>query len=271
MQIPVQNNPTTIGVHRHWSARILVVEDSREHQALLINQLSQYGFRLFVASDGKDGYRKAVGLMPDVILMDLRMPIMDGIQACRLLQTDERTRDIPVIFITASNAPEDRVAGLNEGAVDYIGKPFDFDEVLARIRIHIRLALKQREPPKDASPRSLGSPSEDELLLSMATEVLAERLDSPPSTAELAAFVGTHEKRLLEVFRTLSGMTVSGFVREERLRRAREILATTEMDIQSIGALVGYPNPANFSTAFRARFGVNPRDYRQGVRSGASR
>jgi len=254
--------------HQCGSGRILVVEDSRDDQALLVNHLSHYGFRLFVASDGRDGYHKATGLLPDLILMDLRMPVMDGIQACRLLQADERTKSIPVIFITASNAVEDRVAGLNAGAVDYIGKPFDFDEVLARAHIHIRLARRQRDATTGTLPSSASKPSEEDALLAAATSMLADCLDAPPSTAELAAAIGTHEKRLLDVFRSRVGMSVSGFIREERLRRAREMLAETGMEIQSIGALFGYPNAANFSTAFRERFGMSPRDYRQGVRAG---
>lgn len=249
------------------AGRILVVEDSREDQALLVNFLSHHGFRLFVASDGKDGYHKATGLLPDLILMDLRMPVMDGIQACRLLQADERTKSTPAIFITASNAVEDRVAGLNAGAVDYIGKPFDFDEVLARVRVHVRLARTRRDGPGRIRSAPANKPSEEDALLAAAIAMLADRLDAPPGTADLAAAIGTHEKRLLEVFRAQIGMSVSGFIREERLRRAREMLADTGMEIQSIGTLFGYPNAANFSTAFRERFGMSPRDYRQGVRA----
>lgn len=248
--------------------RILVVEDSREDQALLVNHLSHHGFRLFVASDGKDGYHKATGLLPDLILMDLRMPVMDGIQACRLLQADERTKSIPVIFVTASNAVEDRIAGLKAGAVDYIGKPFDFDETLARVHVHVRLARIRRDAAAGTFAAPAHKPAAEDALLAAATAMLADCLDAPPSTADLAAAIGTHEKRLLEVFRSRVGTSVSGFIREERLRRAREMLAETDMEIQSIGALFGYPNAANFSTAFRERFGMSPRDYRQAVRAG---
>lgn len=252
------------------SGRILVVEDSRDDQALLVNHLSQQGFRPFVANDGRDGYHKASGLLPDLILMDLRMPTMDGIQSCRLLQTDERTRSIPVIFITASNAVQDRVTGLQAGAVDYIGKPFDLDEVLARVRIHIRLGRRREYAAPGLCATPAATPSEEEVLLAAATGVLEDRLDVPPSTAELAAAIGTHEKRLLEVFRALVGMSVATFIREERLRRSRVMLATTGLEIQSIGALFGYPNAANFSTAFRERFGMSPRAYRQGIRNNKS-
>lgn len=259
--------PSKYAVGTTERARILVVDDVREDQALLVDHLRQHGFRLFVADGGKQAYQLATGILPDLILLDVRMPDVDGFAACRLLKADARTADIPVIFITAANDVDDRVAGLTLGAVDYIGKPFDFAEVAARVKIHLGLARKK---PATASRDGKVPASETQALLQAALAILDDRLDDPPSTEALAIAVGSHEKRLAEVFRSQLSTTVSGYVREERLRRSRELLAQTDMEIQSVGLLFGYASAANFATAFRQRFGLCPREYRRAIRAGKS-
>lgn len=105
---------------------------------LLTHYLQRQGCRAYVGVDGQDAFQKAVAVQPDIILMDVRMPGCDGLTACRLLGDDARTRDIPVIFLTAAASPEERVEGLRAGAVDYIIKPFDFEEVRLRLVINHR-------------------------------------------------------------------------------------------------------------------------------------
>ena len=118
-------------------ARILVVDDVDSDRYLLTHYLQRQGCRVYVGVDGQDAFQKAVAVQPDVILMDVRMPGCDGLTACRLLGDDARTRDIPVTFLTAAASPEERVEGLRAGAVDYIIKPFDFEEVRLRLVIHL--------------------------------------------------------------------------------------------------------------------------------------
>ena len=94
-------------------------------------------FRLTVANDGRRGYQRAVVAQPDLILMDIVMPDLDGFGACRLLKADSATRHIPIIFLTAKNAPMERLQGLQMGGVDFVSKPVLPEEVVARIRIHL--------------------------------------------------------------------------------------------------------------------------------------
>ena len=119
------------------SARILVVDDREEDRHLLADYLRREGYRLYVAEDGRDGVEKALYVQPDLILMDIHMPVCDGIAACRLLKAEPRTMAIPLIFLTAAALPEERVRGLLEGAVDYITKPINPPVLLARVKTHL--------------------------------------------------------------------------------------------------------------------------------------
>ena len=131
--------------------RILLVDDSPDDLRLLSEMLRVGRFRLIVAGDGRQGYQRALSHQPDLILMDVSMPNLDGFTACRLLKADPATRHIPVIFLTAKNAPEERLQGFRLGGVDYVSKPFLAEEVIARIRIHLN------RPGQQASPRTAGS------------------------------------------------------------------------------------------------------------------
>lgn len=119
--------------------RILVVDDTTANLQLLTNLLTGHGYTVYPASDGELALEFVRTTLPDLILLDIRMPGMDGFEVCRQLKADERTRDIPVIFISILEDERDKVKGFREGAVDYITKPFQPEEVLARIGIHLRL------------------------------------------------------------------------------------------------------------------------------------
>src|SRR5512137_2881382 len=121
------------------SDRILVVDDTTANLQLLTNLLTEHGYTVHPASDGELALEFVRSTLPDLILLDIRMPGMDGYEVCRRLKEDERTRDIPVIFISILEDERDKVKGFRQGAVDYITKPFQPEEVLARIQTHLRL------------------------------------------------------------------------------------------------------------------------------------
>lgn len=252
--------------------RVLVVEDRPEDRMLLVDFLTSQDCRVYVAEDGNDGYRKAQLVQPDIILMDVTMPVCDGLAACRLLKADQATRAIPVIFLTAAALPNERVAGLSAGAVNYVAKPFDFEEVRLRLLIHLRVAPASAPVPAPAPAGSVAEDgtsavaagaSLDGVLFRAARKLLRERLDHTPELITLAQALNTNARRLNQAFRRCAGTTVFEFLREERMREARRLLCETGLDIQAISQAVGYGNRGNFSTAFRERFGMPPTALRQ--------
>ncbi len=244
------------------AARILVVDDREEDRHLLADFLRRQGYRLYVAEDGRDGVEKALYIQPDLILMDVHMPVCDGIAACRLLKAEPKTMAIPLIFLTAAALPEERVLGLAEGAVDYITKPFNFDEVRLRVCIHLNAYHGDAQPggaPALASP----SGSVDAAIFQAAQRRLLADLATTPDLAGLARSVGTNTRQLNEAFRKYAGVTVFDYLREARMKEARHLLCETSLEVQTIANDLGYGSAANFSTAFRERFGLSPRQYRQ--------
>ena len=249
--------------------RILVIDDSITDLRVLMDMLNAQRWRLAVAFSGHDGYQKAALHPPDLILLDVRMPGLDGFGTCRLLKADARTRDIPVIFLSAAKDQHDRLKGLHLGAVDYILKPYaSEEEVVARIAIHINLA-RQRQLPDDLGAVALTAPDSDSAqvhvppLVRAATTLLLENLAYPPSPEELARRLGTNEKRMNEAFQAAFAQPVFGWLRNQRLRIASELLVQTDSPIGDIALHCGYSTAANFSTAFRERFQLSPRDFRQ--------
>ena len=241
---------------------LLLIDDSITELRVLIDMLAVRKWRTVVCFDGLEGYRKAVLKQPDLILLDVRMPGMDGFGTCRRLKADSRTRSIPVIFLTSAEDKTDRLTGLSLGAVDYIIKPYVCEEeVLARLGIHLELSRRLGEAPRVTAGLTGGHSS----LVAAATAVLMENISAPPSPEVLATQLGTNEKRLNEAFHAAFALPVFAWLREQRLRLARQLLSQTDTPIADIAAHCGYSSPANFATAFKDRFECAPRDFRRQI------
>ncbi|MET3442176.1 DNA-binding response OmpR family regulator [Variovorax paradoxus] len=256
----------------YWSstpprrAHILLVDDNIDELQLLLAALRGEGHRISMAFDAMQGYRRATALRPDLILLDVRMGGADGFAACRLLKADPSTAHIPVIFVTSSCSVEERLTGLHEGAVDYILKPYEPAEVLARVSVHLVLASSKQArangPGAETPPAPEREAGTDRVIALAAQRIVMSDLANVPSLPELAMRVGTHEKRLSRVFRELTSRTVFEFVREARLSEARRLLAESALSIEDVALAVGFSSAANFSTAFRERFQATPSGFR---------
>lgn len=238
---------------------LLLIDDSLTDLRLLMDMAELRDLRVSVAFDGEKGYRQAVLQRPALILLDVHMPVMDGFATCRRLKANPDTRAIPVIFLTVATDLEERLEGFALGAVDYIPKPFHEEEVLARIGVH--LGLRPREP-SEPTPGDEDATA-DAVLARAARGLLDERLRDPPSLDDLARLVGSNRRRLNEAFQACWGQTVFDWLREERLRRAHHLVCHTDTPISAIGEHLGYSTPANFTRAFRDRYGFTPRDLRR--------
>lgn len=121
------------------SRTILVADDEPINRTLIQRRLERAGYRVLVAENGREAVEAALGQLPDLIILDVMMPLMDGLEACRLIKDDEATRDVPVIFLSARDETDVKVRGLTLGANDYISKPFKAEELLARVEVAMRL------------------------------------------------------------------------------------------------------------------------------------
>jgi len=242
--------------------RILLVEDEVDERLMLAQFLEKLGCRVYLADDGLDALTKALVVKPDLVLMDVRMPVLDGVSSCRMMKDDPRLASIPVIFVSAVCAADDRVEGLSAGAVDYINKPFNLEEVRLRLVVHLRLSGKAA--PVQALPVSTRTSLNnlDNILFQTARSRMLQSLSESPDLRQLAESVGTNARRLNEAFRQCTGMTVFELLREERMKESCRLLLETEMDVQDIALELGYTSGANFATAFRERFGMSPSQYR---------
>lgn len=245
---------------------ILIIDDVEAERTLISSYLQQQGYRLYHAHDGLDGINKARLLVPDLVLMDADMPRCSGFDACKILTQDAATYSVPIIFVSAYADAAQRVQGLLAGAVDYISKPFDFDEVRLRVSVHLERrpakAPVHATPPPDTPEPGVTSHL-NSILFHSARVHLLSRLAEPPDMAELAHLTGTNSKRLNTAFRHYAGVTVFEYLREERMKEARQMLHSTEHSISDIATRLGFSSCANFSTAFRTRFGASPSRFRQ--------
>ncbi len=241
---------------------VLLIDDSVSDLRVLMDMMNLKDLRVSVALSGERGYQQAILLKPSLILMDVHMPGMNGIATCRQLKAHPAVRSIPVIFLTSANDLAERLAGFAAGAVDYIGKPFDVQEVLARVGVHLQRNLAELELVATSTGDQPSEASMDVRLVVQAQQVLSQALAHPPSLDRLARMVGTNRRRLNEAFQALCGQPVFGWLREERLRQANSQVSGTHTPFSVLSEALGYSTPANFSKAFRQRFGCSPSEMR---------
>jgi DNA-binding response OmpR family regulator len=248
-------------------AEILIIDDLMESVALLLRYFKGEPIDAMVALNGVDGLRKAREGQPDAILLDVAMPGMDGYSVCRELKADPRTEHIPVIFLSANTSLQHKLDGFAAGGVDYIGKPFSSEEVMARVYVHLRTASLARqvslERASDAQRMGAREQDWENNIVTTALVFLQEAGQEWLALEPLARKVGVNERRLTELFRKHLGMTVAEYQITQRLEVARAKLCNTSLQIQVIAEEAGYHNASDFSRAFRLRYGLGPRDYRQ--------
>jgi DNA-binding response OmpR family regulator len=238
-----------------------------ESVALLLRFFQSEPIDVMVALNGADGLRKAREGQPDVILLDVAMPEMDGYAVGRALKADPLTAAIPVIFLSANTSLQHKLDGFAVGAVDYIGKPFSSEEVMARVYVQLRAgnSARQQRPDLAVDNQRLAAPESDweHNLVTAALVFLQEAEQEWLGLEQLARKVGVNERRLTELFRSQLGMTVAEYQITQRLELARAKLCTSSQQIQLIAEEAGYLNASDFSRAFRNRYGLGPREYRR--------
>lgn len=245
-------------------ASILVVED---HQEVVdfIKETLENEFTVYTAGDGSKGFNQVVSHQPDIVVTDVMMPVMDGYQLCTRIKTDEATSHIPVIMLTAKGEERDRLAGLKEGADDYIVKPFNPEELIQKIRniLHTREKMWEKfRRQLSVEPSDITVTSFDEKLLSSALKIVEEHMDNPEfDVSMLVKHVGMSRSVLYRKLKALTGQSAKEFINTIRLKRAAQLLLKNKLNISEITYMVGYNDPQYFSKCFKKQFGSTPSQY----------
>jgi len=247
---------------------LLIVEDNSDVRNYIKNNLDKE-YRMLEAADGEDGWNKSIDQIPDLIVSDVMMPKMDGFKLCEKLKTDERTSHIPVILLTAKAAKQDKIEGFETGADDYIMKPFEPDELRARIKNLIEQRKRIHEhfrkhglfeiEEKNITPV-------DRIFLQKVLDNINQRIsDSSLSVESLVENLALSRSVLQRKILSLVGETPGELIRRIRLKKAASLIEQNFGNISEIALEVGFNNPAYFSEAFKKQFGLSPSQYQHKI------
>jgi DNA-binding response OmpR family regulator/nitrogen-specific signal transduction histidine kinase len=268
-QLPVTGQETTtpVVVPAGNQPLLLVVEDNTDLRAFLRAQFITH-YRVEVAENGEEGLAKAIELQPDLVLSDIMMSKMDGIQLLDKLKNNIATSHIPVILLTAKSAVESQIEGLEYGADYYITKPFrqDFLEAAIRNLINKRqqilASLLDNKKPIELEPGEVSITSRDETFLQQIVAIVEEKMtDVDFNIDTVAETIAMGRTTFYRKFKGLTGLAPVEFVREMRLKRAKQLLDAGAGNISEIAYSVGFNNAKYFSTCFKAKYEVTPTEY----------
>lgn len=257
----VQNNrPDDAG----QKAQMLVIEDNVDLRNFLVDCFAPI-YRTMAVDNGNEGWQLALAQLPDLIISDIMMPGMDGIELCRRLKTDERTSHIPVILLTARTRIESKLAGLEAGADDYLTKPFDRQELLTRVKnlMEGRRQLRERfRRQLVVQPSEVTVTSTDEKFLQNVFALLEKNLSN--TDFDVSVFcqeIGLSQTHLHRKLTALLGQSANELIRTFRLKRAADLLSQQHGNVSEIAFMVGFTNPNYFTKCFRDQFGQTPSEY----------
>ncbi|MBL0358217.1 MAG: response regulator [Chitinophagaceae bacterium] len=285
LQDIAQDNTITAGVNTidllnetqgNVKPLILLVEDNADVVAYTASCLPDY--RLAVGKDGMEGLEIATEIIPDLIITDVMMPVMDGFELCRKLRNDEHTSHIPIIMLTAKADIESKMEGLEKGADAYLEKPFNREELLIRIKklLELRKNLQQFYLKKaglnyEAAPAGIIAAAEtesnehkteDEFVKKVREAIEVHLQDANFTVEQLCKLVFMSHSQLHRKLDALTGCSPNKFIRIIRLNKAKELLKNPANSIASIAFDSGYNDPGYFARVFKQEFGLTPQEWR---------
>ena len=248
--------------HQTDKPEVLIIDDNIDIRTYLRSVLSEK-YNVSEASDGKVGLELARKIVPDIVLSDIMMPVMDGLEFCQQLKTDKAISHIPVILLTARSLDEQRVEGYEHGADAYISKPFSLRLLLSRIDnlIESRKKLSQTWS-KGVEDDEIGNLSNeiDKSFLKQLRKIIQENLaNSDLSVEQIGDEIGLSRVQLYRKVKALTGYSPVEILRKARLTRARHLLQTTERTVSEVAYAVGFSTPSYFSKCYKDEFGENPK------------
>lgn len=277
-----RSSQTAKPARKNYVAKVLLVDDSDDFREFMRDVLTDY--QVIEAVNGQDAWQKIIEVRPDVILSDVMMPVMDGIELCRMVKSNEETASIPFVMLTARLATDHQVEGLESGADDYIIKPFNIDMLNLRIRNLLGWARrsarrsildKDKEGKKDPSqPKERVIPkgelgdfemtASDRKFLADVDKYIKDMMGDPDTSVEsMSAHLCMSRVQLYKRMVSLTGTTPSEYLRAKRIKRAEELIHSDELNISEIAYTVGFNNPRYFTKYFQEAYGLTPSQYKK--------
>jgi DNA-binding response OmpR family regulator len=242
---------------------ILVVDDDREMVSFLTAILAKK-YHVRIAANGKEALNIAREKFPNLIVSDLLMPEMDGLELCIKIKSDSLINHIPVIILTAKTGIENQIEGINAGADAYIAKPFDntYLESVVENLLHQRENLRKRFSLESSDFEFTGENSAGGKFINKATQIIEQNLSNPDfSIEELGHELNMSRSQLFRKFRSLINMSPSDFIRITRLKKAAMLILKEDIGINQVAWEVGFTSPSHFITSFKKFFGTTPKLY----------
>ncbi len=244
---------------------LLIVEDNKDVIRYLQTLLSS-DYRIEIANNGKEGFKKAIDIIPDLVMSDVMMPVMDGFTFCEKLKNDLRTSHVPVVLLTARADAESKMEGLKAGADVYLSKPFNQEELFIRIEklIELRKELQEKYRSIETAPEivvhsaSHDLPKEAVFMQKVRQTLELHIFEEEFGIAELCRSLAMSRSQLYRKFAALTNTTVHLFIRKLRLLKAKELLLHTELNVSEVAYDTGFKNPSHFSRVYSEEFGISP-------------
>lgn len=264
---------------RKNASKILVVEDNEELLTLMLQVLSK-NYHVFTAKNGKQAKNIIMKEKLDLVVSDVMMPIMDGIELTKQLKSDKSFWQLPIILLTAKNKEEDKTEAYAAGADAYITKPFKFEELEVRInallanrkkmieKIQAEVALQTSTESETQTALHLSNP--DQAFITRATEVMMQHLaDADYDRESFAKDMAMGESTLYNKVKTTTGQTVIAFITTIRMKEAQRIIRSNpNILISDVATQVGFNTPKYFSKCFKKEFGIFPKEYAEELKNG---
>lgn len=243
---------------------ILLVEDNDEFRTYLAQHLRKY-YQIVEAADGKQGWQKTLNAHPQLVVSDINMPVMTGIELSKKIKEDKRTCHIPVILLTAMAGEEDQLKGLKSGANDYLSKPFNFQILHTRIGNLLNL----NKSVKDTYSKQIQLEGNDIVtesgnlkLLNSILKYIEDKLSDPNMSVEdLSKHVGMSRGSLYYKLIELTGLSPIEYIRTVKLEKAATLMETSELNVTQIAYITGFGTPSYFTRMFKNKYGVVPSEY----------
>lgn len=241
---------------------ILIIDDNpdiRDYVKSLYNDT----YTVIEAADGQAGLKMAMKYVPDIIVCDVMMPVMDGIECCKRLKTELQTSHIPIILLTACSLDEQRIEGFDSGADSYIPKPFNSKVLEARIRNLLDNRKRMKQFFGDHTTLAKESISDmDKTFAERFKKLIEENLSNPElNVEELGRNMGMSRVQLYRKIKSLTNYAPNELLRIARLKKAASLLASSEMTVAEITYEVGFSSPSYFTKCYKEYFGESPTDF----------